>query len=119
MPHGHQVKRLKAHLSPFFALAVEIFPLSTPLEGGNGGRVWAGGEAARPNPIPLISSSPRRKRCGEEVRGWSHPRPALYPLWDKTLPLLARRTRRHLLADPRALGLVIAALGGPQMVAQD
>ncbi|WP_322798399.1 ATP-binding protein [Thermoflexus sp.] len=36
----------------------------------------------------------------------------LYPLWAETLPLLARRTRRDLLSDLRALAPVIHALGG-------
>jgi len=46
------------------------------------------------------------------------PRPALYPLWDETLPLLARRTRRDLLADLRALVPVIHALGGAGAIAE-
>ncbi len=46
------------------------------------------------------------------------PRPALYPLWDETLPLLARRTRRDLLADLRALVPVIHALGGEAAIAE-
>ncbi|MFN3763285.1 MAG: hypothetical protein ACK4WK_08815, partial [Anaerolineae bacterium] len=44
------------------------------------------------------------------------PRPALYPLWDETLPALAHRTRRDLLADLRALEPVIFALGGAEAV---
>jgi hypothetical protein len=46
------------------------------------------------------------------------PRPALYPLWDETLPLLARRTRPDLLADLRALVPVIHALGGEAAIAE-
>jgi len=46
------------------------------------------------------------------------PRPDLYPLWDETLPLLARRTRRNLLADLRALVPVIHALGGDEAIAE-
>jgi hypothetical protein len=45
------------------------------------------------------------------------PRAALYPLWQETLPLLARRTRRRLLADLRALAPVIVALGGAEAIA--
>ena len=46
------------------------------------------------------------------------PRPALYPLWDETLRALARRTRRDLLADLRALMPLILRLGGPQAIAE-
>ena len=46
------------------------------------------------------------------------PRPALYPLWDETLPLLARQTRRRLLADLWALVPVIHALGGAEAIAE-
>jgi len=46
------------------------------------------------------------------------PRPDLYPLWDKTLPVLARRTRPDLLADLRALVPVIHALGGGEAIAE-
>jgi len=46
------------------------------------------------------------------------PRPTLYPLWDETLPLLARQTRRRLLADLRALVPVIHALGGEAAIAE-
>jgi truncated hemoglobin YjbI len=46
------------------------------------------------------------------------PRPALYPLWDKTLPVLARRTRPDLLADLQALVLVIHALGGEAAITE-
>ncbi len=44
------------------------------------------------------------------------PRPALSPLWDETLPRLARRTRRDVLADLRALAPVLFALGGAEAV---
>ena len=46
------------------------------------------------------------------------PRPDLYPLWDETLPVLARRTRRDLLADLRALVPVIHALDGEAAIAE-
>jgi hypothetical protein len=46
------------------------------------------------------------------------PRPALYPLWDETLPRLARRTRRDLLMDLGALVPVIHALGGEAAIAE-
>jgi hypothetical protein len=46
------------------------------------------------------------------------PRPALYPLWDKTLPVLARRTRPDLLADLQALVPVIHALGGEAAITE-
>jgi hypothetical protein len=46
------------------------------------------------------------------------PRPTLYPPWDETLPLLARRTRPDLLADLRALVPVIHALGGEAAIAE-
>jgi hypothetical protein len=46
------------------------------------------------------------------------PRPALYPRWDETLPLLARRTRPDLLADLGALVPVIHALGGEAAIAE-
>jgi len=46
------------------------------------------------------------------------PRPALYPLWDETLPLLARRTRPDLLADLGDLVPVIHALGGEAAIAE-
>jgi len=42
------------------------------------------------------------------------PLPELYPLWRDTLPILARRTRKDLLADIRVLHPVIAKLGGPE-----
>ena len=42
----------------------------------------------------------------------------LYPLWQETLPILAARTRQHLLADLRALSPVIATLGGARAVAE-
>ena len=42
----------------------------------------------------------------------------LYPLWQETLPVLAARTRKDLLADLCALEPVIAALGGAQAVAE-
>jgi hypothetical protein len=45
-------------------------------------------------------------------------RRALYPLWDKTLPRLARRTRPDLLADLGALVPVIHALGGEAAIAE-
>ena len=40
----------------------------------------------------------------------------LYPLWQKMLPHLARRTRKALLADLSALASVIVALGGSKAV---
>jgi len=43
-------------------------------------------------------------------------RSGLYLLWQEMLPLLARRTRRDLLADLRALSPVVAALGGAEAV---
>mgnify|MGYP001024349337 CR=1 FL=1 len=46
------------------------------------------------------------------------PRPDLYPLWDETLPVLARYTRRDLLADLQALVPVIHALGGAEAIAE-
>jgi hypothetical protein len=46
------------------------------------------------------------------------PRQRLYPLWRETLPILAARTRKDLLADLHALGPVIAALGGEEGVAE-
>ena len=46
------------------------------------------------------------------------PRPALYPLWDETLQVLARRTRVDLLADLRALEPIIVTLGGVKAVAE-
>jgi len=46
------------------------------------------------------------------------PRPALYPLWEETLPLLACRARRGLLADLRALAPVMVALGGEKAVGE-
>jgi len=46
------------------------------------------------------------------------PRPDLYPLWDETLSHRARRTRRDLLADLRALVPVIHALGGEAAIAE-
>ncbi len=46
------------------------------------------------------------------------PAERLYPLWAETLPILARRTRRDLLADLRALAPVIHALGGQEAVAE-
>jgi hypothetical protein len=45
-------------------------------------------------------------------------RPALYPLWAETLPVLVSRTRRNLLSDLRALAPVIAKLGGAEAVAE-
>jgi len=45
------------------------------------------------------------------------PRPILYSLWCGTPAILARRARRDLLADLRALGPVIATLGGAEAVA--
>jgi len=47
---------------------------------------------------------------------WPHDR--LYPLWQETLPLLARRTRKDLLSDICALAPVIAKLGGPEAIAE-
>ena len=46
------------------------------------------------------------------------PRPALYPIWDETLPVLARRKRPNLLAALQALAKVIYALGGAKAVAE-
>ena len=46
------------------------------------------------------------------------PRPAFYPLWTEALPALARRTRRDLLSDLRALEPVIPALGGEPAVVE-
>ncbi len=46
------------------------------------------------------------------------PRPILYPLWAETLPTLARRTRRDLLFDLRALEEVVYALGGEAAIAE-
>ena len=46
------------------------------------------------------------------------PRAQLYPLWRETLPALARRTRRDLLRDLRALLPVIVRLGGAQAAAE-
>jgi len=46
------------------------------------------------------------------------PRPVLYSLWDETLPILARRTRRDLLTDLGALAPVIVALGGAKALAE-
>jgi hypothetical protein len=45
------------------------------------------------------------------------PRQNLYPMWQETLPVLARRTRRDLLADLRALVPVIVALGESDAIA--
>ncbi len=45
------------------------------------------------------------------------PREQLSPLWRETLHILAARTRQDLLADLRALGPVVAALGGAEAVA--
>ncbi|NPA91581.1 MAG: hypothetical protein GXO55_09070, partial [Chloroflexi bacterium] len=42
----------------------------------------------------------------------------LYPLWRETLPALARRTRKDLLADIRALHPVIHKLGGEEAIAE-
>jgi hypothetical protein len=44
------------------------------------------------------------------------PRQDLYPMWQETLPVLARRTRRDLLTDLRALVPVIVALGGSDAI---
>ncbi len=46
------------------------------------------------------------------------PRLDLYPLWNETLPLMARHTRPNLLADLRALVPVIHALGGTKAIAE-
>jgi hypothetical protein len=46
------------------------------------------------------------------------PRQDLYPLWQETLPILAARTRKDLLADLCALEPVIATLGGVEAVAE-
>jgi len=46
------------------------------------------------------------------------PRPHLYSLWQETLPILATRTRKDILADLRALEPVIAALGGAEAVVE-
>ncbi|MFN3374162.1 MAG: hypothetical protein ACK44M_11400, partial [Chloroflexus sp.] len=46
------------------------------------------------------------------------PRAQLYKSWAETLPILAQRRRRDLLADLRALTPVIAALGGEKAVAE-
>jgi hypothetical protein len=45
------------------------------------------------------------------------PASTLYALWRQTLPVLASRKRRALLADVRALVPVIVRLGGPQAAA--
>jgi hypothetical protein len=45
------------------------------------------------------------------------PRQDLYPMWQETLPVLARRTRRDLLTDLRALVPVIVALGETDAIA--
>jgi hypothetical protein len=45
-------------------------------------------------------------------------RPALYPLWAESLPVLSGRTRQDLLTDLRALAPVIARLGGAEAVAE-
>ncbi|MGC8947416.1 MAG: hypothetical protein ACP5N6_14815 [Anaerolineae bacterium] len=42
----------------------------------------------------------------------------LYPCWAETLPLLARRRRKDLLSDLRALAPVIHALGGKPAAAE-
>jgi hypothetical protein len=42
----------------------------------------------------------------------------LYPPWQETLPILAIRTRKDLLADLRALSPIIAALGGAEAVVE-
>jgi hypothetical protein len=46
------------------------------------------------------------------------PHQHLYSLWQETLPILAARTRKDLLADLCALELVIAALGGAEAVVE-
>jgi hypothetical protein len=46
------------------------------------------------------------------------PRPALYFLWARTLPILARNTREDLLADLRFLAPILTALGGEKAVVE-
>jgi hypothetical protein len=47
----------------------------------------------------------------------TRPTASLYPLWSRTLPVLASRTRRALLADLRGFLPVILRLAGPQAAA--
>jgi hypothetical protein len=47
----------------------------------------------------------------------TRPASPLYSLWSQTLPVLASRTRKDLLADLGALVPVILRLGGPQAAA--
>jgi hypothetical protein len=42
----------------------------------------------------------------------------VYPLWQETLPILAARTRKDLLADLRALSPIITALGGAEVIVE-
>lgn len=46
------------------------------------------------------------------------PSSVLFTLWQKTLPLLARRTRADLLNDLRALGQGIVAMEGAEAVTE-
>jgi hypothetical protein len=98
----HRAKALAAlvpHLPPEQQLPVLTKALATVRENGD--------EDDRANALAALA--PRLAEL---------PRSALYPLWDETLPLLARRTRRDLLADLRALVPVIHALGGEAAIAE-
>ncbi len=69
----------------------------------------------------MLRASPRdraRALAALAPRLAEMPRERLYPLWRETLPLLAARTRKDLLADLRALAPVVQALGGAEAVAE-
>ena len=74
------------------------------------------------DPPSLDGSSDQPQRAKALAALASHlaklPRPVLYSLWDETLPILARRTRRDLLTDLGALAPVIVALGGAKALAE-
>jgi hypothetical protein len=50
------------------------------------------------------------------VMSLSHP--TLSSIWRETLPILAHRTRQDLMSDLQALSPIIAALGGPNVIAK-
>jgi DNA polymerase III delta prime subunit len=64
-------------------------------------------ESARAKALSALA-----KRLANQPLSW------LYPLWAETLPVLARRTRKNLLSDLRALTPLIHALGGEQAVGE-
>ncbi len=64
--------------------------------------------------IEIDDAGDRRNRVAKIIPRFLHlPRMELYPLWRRTLHLLAVRKREHLLADISAIAPVAGALGGP------